>query len=107
MSTLSYESGAERFGDFLSTFCVPDENGEKKFVYADQIRALSQRQQVPLYIQLEDVENFDNELYQEIRRNTHRYSKIAYDVVDKLIKEQLGTEPVSFSYIILLVYGIF
>uniref|UniRef100_A0AC34QMQ0 DNA replication licensing factor MCM7 n=1 Tax=Panagrolaimus sp. JU765 TaxID=591449 RepID=A0AC34QMQ0_9BILA len=92
MSTLTYEGGAERFGDFLSTFCVPDENGDKKFVYADQIRAISQRQQVPLYIHLEDVENFDNELYQEIRFNTHRYSKIVYDVVDKLIREQLGTE---------------
>ena len=95
---LSYESGRERFADFFQTFCVTDENCEKRFVYAEQIRQLTSRTQVPMYIDLGDLETHDEELYKEVRHNTARYATLVYEVVDKLIKEQLGINPVSFSF---------
>lgn len=93
---LSYESGRDRFADFFQTFCVTDENCEKRFVYAEQIRQLANRVQISMYIDLGDLETHDEELYKEVRRNTARYATLVYDVIDNLIKQQLGNNPVSF-----------
>jgi len=46
-----------------------------------------------MYIDLGDLETHDEELYKEVRRNTARYATLVYEVVDKLIKEQLETNP--------------
>jgi DNA replication licensing factor MCM7 len=90
---LDYDLARERLTEFLQNFCVSDQNGDKTFVYADQIRQISNRLLSALYISLDHVQDYDTELYKEARKNSARYHQLTLDVVDKLVRDALGNHP--------------
>uniref|UniRef100_A0A7E4UM18 DNA replication licensing factor MCM7 n=1 Tax=Panagrellus redivivus TaxID=6233 RepID=A0A7E4UM18_PANRE len=93
MSILDYDQARERFTDFFQTFIRPDENGDKTFVYADKIRSVAHREETAVFVDLDDVQQHDEELYDAIRKNSSRYHLLAYDVVDKLVQDAIGDNP--------------
>lgn len=92
---MDYELARERITDFLKSFYNDEEDGTKKFVYMNKISLLTQRKEVGLYINVEDVNIHDPELADWINENTCRYRNLFYDCVDNIIQELLGNE-VSF-----------
>lgn len=66
-------------------FCVQDEDGTKNFKYSNQLTKLAHREQVALYVELDDVNEFDDDLADAIIQNTRRYTNIASDVVYEIL----------------------
>uniref|UniRef100_A0A0M3IS31 MCM_N domain-containing protein n=1 Tax=Ascaris lumbricoides TaxID=6252 RepID=A0A0M3IS31_ASCLU len=87
-----FDKEKEKIRDFLSTFYYEDDSGGKNFPYADQIIHLAERDQVGLYINLDDVHEFDPGLVDAIRGNARRYHQLFSDVVDELIHDHLGDQ---------------
>jgi DNA replication licensing factor MCM7 len=92
-AAMDYELARERLTDFFQTFCVPDQNGDKTFIYADQIRQVANRVQTALYVYLDHLLQHDEELYNEVRKNSARYHQLTYDVIDKLVHNELRNAP--------------
>ncbi|VDM43347.1 unnamed protein product [Toxocara canis] len=85
-----YDKEKEKIRNFLSTFYYEDDTGGKIFPYADQIMRLAERNQVVLFINLDDIFEFDPALVDAIRGNARRFHRLFSDVVDELIHDQLG-----------------
>lgn len=54
--------------------------------------------QVGLYINLDDVHEFDPGLVDAIRGNARRYHQLFSDVVDELIHDHLGDQQVYYYF---------
>lgn len=93
MADTDYDKAKERIEDFLMSFYSEDDNGLKKFKYAEKIQKLAQRQQVALYIDQDDVYVHDPELYEWINGNTIRYRQLFYEITQKLIQNEIGDNP--------------
>ncbi|MFH4975466.1 hypothetical protein AB6A40_002175 [Gnathostoma spinigerum] len=85
-----YDKEKEKIRDFLTTFYFDSDDGGKVFPYADQISRLADREQVGIYVNLDDVQEFDPGLVDSIQRNARRYHQLFNEVIDELIIEQLG-----------------
>jgi len=88
--TVDYDEEKKKIIEFLRTFYQDSPNGTKEFVYSDQIMRIAQREQLSLYINLEDIHNDYTELADAIRQNTTRYNKLFYDAVDDMVHELNG-----------------
>lgn len=97
MSDTDYEKAKERIEEFLTNFFSEDDNGLKKFKYQDKIKQLAERQQVALYVDQDDVYVHDPELYDWINGNTIRYRQLFSAVVQKLVQDAIGDNPVRFD----------
>jgi DNA replication licensing factor MCM7 len=95
--TVDYDEEKKKIIEFLRTFYQDSPNGTKEFVYSDQIMRIAQREQLSLYINLEDVHNDYTELADAIRQNTTRYNKLFYDAVDDMVHELNGNTDVSWT----------
>ena len=93
--TLDYDQARDRLSDFFQNFCAADEDGNKSFIYATQVRQIASRERVALYAYLDHLQQHDDELYEEVRKNSARYHQLCYDVIDKLVHEMLADHPVS------------
>lgn len=71
--------------NFLAEYCTQDEDGNKLFKYANQLTKLAHREQVAMYIELDDVHDYDEGLAEAILNNTRRYNNMMSDVVFELL----------------------
>lgn len=92
-STQNYEADKEKLKQFLSGFTTVDDNGRKKFPYADQLTRIAHREQVSLTINLDDLAEFDEELAQSVQENTRRYNMLAADAVWDLLPDYRENDP--------------
>ena len=85
--TSDYEAQSQKLKEFLTGFTTQDDHGNKKFKYAEQLTAVAHREQVSIYIDLDDVAEFDEELAEAIRENTRRYNVLVADVIESLLPD--------------------
>uniref|UniRef100_A0A0N5AEB1 DNA replication licensing factor MCM7 n=1 Tax=Syphacia muris TaxID=451379 RepID=A0A0N5AEB1_9BILA len=89
-----FEKAKENILEFFSTFYYENDDGNKIFPYVDQIQKIAERQQVGLYVNLDDVFDHDPGLVDDIRQNAYRYHRLFADVADELIQQHLnGSQP--------------
>ncbi|KAI1724206.1 MCM2/3/5 family domain-containing protein [Ditylenchus destructor] len=87
---VNYDKMKERIADFFNQFYVNHPSNGKVFAYKNQISEIAYRNQVALYINLEDVHTHDPELSEWISENTCHYRKLFYEIADDLIQDTLG-----------------
>ena len=59
---------------------MDDKTGDKTFKYRTQLTKIAHREQVALNIDLDDVQEFDDDLYNAIVENTRRYTNLLLEV---------------------------
>ncbi|XP_038624223.1 DNA replication licensing factor MCM7 [Tachyglossus aculeatus] len=89
-----YEAEKEKAKKFLQDFYQDDEFGKKQFKYGDQLARLAHREQVALYVDLDDVGEEDPELVDSICENTKRYARLFSDAVQELLPQYKEKEAV-------------
>ncbi|CAH1401536.1 unnamed protein product [Nezara viridula] len=82
---VGYTEMKEKFKEFLITFTSTNEEGHTIFKYADQLTKIAHREQVSLYIELDDIFEFDNSVIEPILQNSRRYNNIFSDLVYELL----------------------
>lgn len=92
---VNYAEMKERLKEFLITFTSLNEEGLTVFKYADQLTKLAHREQVSMYIELDDVFEFDNSLIEPILQNTRRYVIIVADLVQELLPSYKQHEVIA------------
>jgi len=90
-----YEAEKEKLKEFLSNFTTTDDEGRKKFKYAEQLTAIAHREQTSLIIDLDDLAGEDEDLATAIRDNTRRYNMLVAEVVESLLPEYKTREVPS------------
>lgn len=76
-------------------FCSQDARGHKTFKYSNQLTKLAHREQVAMWVELDDVYDFNDDLATAILSNTRRYSSILSDVVFELLPTFVQREVIS------------
>lgn len=87
MARKDYEAEKEKCKRFLQEFYTEDDNGKKLFKYGAQLVALAHREQVALFVDLDDVAEEDPELVESICENAKRYTALFADAVHELLPE--------------------
>ncbi|XP_029437746.1 DNA replication licensing factor MCM7 isoform X2 [Rhinatrema bivittatum] len=95
MPPRDYVAEKEKCKTFLQEFYRHDEFGKKHLTYRSQLAALAHREQVALYIDLDDVTEEDPELVDCICENTRRYTSLFADAVQELLPEYKEKEVVN------------
>lgn len=85
---------AESIKTFFIEFCEQDDSGTKNFKYASQLTKLAHREQVALYVELDDVHEYDEDLAQAIINNTRRYSVMCTDIIFDILPQFKERESV-------------
>lgn len=80
-----YDKERDTLKTFLMEYCTQDDRGNKTFKYSNQLTKLAHREQVAIYIELDDLSDFDHELGNEVINNTRRYSSLISDIVYELL----------------------
>lgn len=75
----------ESLKTFLVEYCHQDDDHGKVFKYSSQLTKLAHREQIAMYIELDDVYDYDDELAMAIINNTRRYVNMAGDVIAELL----------------------
>ncbi|CAG9835322.1 unnamed protein product [Diabrotica balteata] len=85
MARRDYDKDKEQLKTFLMEYCIQDVSGSKNFKYSNQLTKLAHREQVGMWVELDDVNDFDDDLARAIQSNTRRYSTILGDIVFDLL----------------------
>jgi len=81
---------------FLTEFYShSQETGEKVFKYRDALTKIAHREQVQVEVDMDDVSEYDPDLYLAMKSNTNRYQKIIEDLIDAILPE-LRTKDVAY-----------
>lgn len=84
MAPKDYAAEKGKVQRFLEQFCRPGPHG-KEFPYRDRLVALAQREQVALYVELDDLAEEDPELVDAVCENAKRYTRLFADAVHELL----------------------
>ncbi|KAK4879036.1 hypothetical protein RN001_007182 [Aquatica leii] len=84
MSRRDYAKDKDSIKTFLVEFCIQD-GSSKNFKYSTQLTKLAHREQTALYIDLDDVRDYDDGLAEAIMNNTRRYMSMTSDVIYDLL----------------------
>ncbi|XP_046988430.1 DNA replication licensing factor Mcm7 [Schistocerca americana] len=87
MAGKDYASDKEKARQFLVEFASVDEDGMKDFKYAQQLTKLAHRDQVAMFIELDDLYEFDSTFMESVIMNTRRYVNIFSEVVEELLPD--------------------
>ncbi|CAL8094133.1 unnamed protein product [Calicophoron daubneyi] len=90
----NYDSDKESIREFLRSFNKLDENDNKHFVYSEQLTFVANREQTALYISLDDLAEYSEELAEAVESNTLRYQKLFAEVIDGLLPEYRSADVV-------------
>ncbi|XP_046821339.1 DNA replication licensing factor Mcm7 [Vespa crabro] len=83
-----YIKDKEQLKTFLTEFMVMDDKtGDKTFKYRQQLTKLAHREQIALIIELDDIQEFDDELAAAIANNTRRYINLLLELVQEILPE--------------------
>ncbi|CAO1344113.1 unnamed protein product [Diamesa serratosioi] len=85
MAGRNYTEDIETIKNFLSEFCVTDDDGNKTFKYATQLTRLAHREQVGIIIDLDDLADYNESLAEAIQQNTRRYVQFFANVIQELL----------------------
>ncbi|KAF7284013.1 hypothetical protein GWI33_022635 [Rhynchophorus ferrugineus] len=80
-----YDKEADSFKTFLTEYCVQGNDGKKHFKYSEQLTKLAHREQTAMYIELDDLYDFNEDLANEVINNTRRYSILVSDIIFELL----------------------
>lgn len=88
----------DRCRKFLTEFNSNDggSNNQKCFKYGEMLKNLAHRDEVGMFIDLDDVAEYDSELSDLIKENALRYQKLFAETVEQLLPEYKERE-VSFQ----------
>ncbi|KAI4484932.1 hypothetical protein M0802_012940 [Mischocyttarus mexicanus] len=87
-TTRDYVKDKEQLKTFLTEFMVMDDkSGDKIFKYRQQLTNLAHREQVALIIELDDINEFDDELATAIVNNTRRYVNVLLELVQEILPD--------------------
>ncbi|XP_077326711.1 DNA replication licensing factor MCM7 [Lithobates pipiens] len=89
-----YQAEKEKCKTFLQEFYKDDEFGKKNFKYGTQLTNIAHREQVSLYIDLDDLAEEDPELVDAICENARRYTNLFADAVQELLPQYKEKEVV-------------
>ncbi|XP_077614785.1 DNA replication licensing factor MCM7 isoform X2 [Crocuta crocuta] len=95
MAVKDYVLEKEKVKKFLQEFYQDDEFGKKQFKYGNQLVQLAHREQVAMYIDLDDVAEDDPELVDSICENARRYARLFADAVQELLPQYKEREVVN------------
>ncbi|XP_055148398.1 DNA replication licensing factor MCM7 isoform X1 [Symphalangus syndactylus] len=95
MALKDYALEKEKVKKFLQEFYQDDELGKKQFKYGNQLVRLAHREQVALYVDLDDVAEDDPELVDSICENARRYAKLFADAIQELLPQYKEREVVN------------
>ncbi|VDL62638.1 unnamed protein product [Nippostrongylus brasiliensis] len=87
---LDYDKHRSRVREFLETFYDVDQSGSKVFYYREEIQRIAEREQVALYVNLDDIIRFDETLASLIEGNARRFHQLFNEVIDEMVQEILG-----------------
>ncbi|KAL3282490.1 hypothetical protein HHI36_005673 [Cryptolaemus montrouzieri] len=87
-----YEKDSDTIKNFIQEFYKEDSKGNKIFKYAEQLTKLAHREQVSLYIELDDINDYDEDLGTAIVNNTKRYSNLFSDIIYNILPEYVQHE---------------
>eukprot|EP00111_Clytia_hemisphaerica_P020026 TCONS_00059060-protein len=82
-----YAEEKDKIKRFLSEYYEDDDAGKKVFKYGEQLIHLAHREQTTLSIEIDDVQKHDEELAENILKNTRRYSRLVSDSVFDLLPD--------------------
>ncbi|VDO42365.1 unnamed protein product [Haemonchus placei] len=85
-----YDKHKAQVREFVENYYGLDENGSKVFCYRDDVLRIAEREQVALYVNLDDVFRFDETLSTLIEGNARRFHRIFNEVIDEMVQEALG-----------------
>ncbi|XP_065426662.1 DNA replication licensing factor MCM7 [Chrysemys picta bellii] len=94
MAPRDYAAEKEKVKRFLQEFCRDGELGKKDFPYRDQLVSLAHREQVALYVDLDEVAEEDPELVDAVCENAKRYVRLFADAVHELLPQHKEREVV-------------
>ncbi|XP_072096820.1 DNA replication licensing factor MCM7 [Mobula birostris] len=95
MPPRDYQSEKEKCIKFLQEFYTDNELGKKHFKYVEQLVQIAHREQVALYIDLDDIAEEDPELVDSICENTRRYVNLFADAIQEVLPQYKEREVVS------------
>ncbi|XP_073995384.1 minichromosome maintenance 7 [Rhodnius prolixus] len=84
---VNYMEMKEKLKDFIVTYASMDNEGKTVFKYADQLTKIAHREQVALYIELDDIFEYDNSLVEPIINNARRFVNMVSDLVFDLLPD--------------------
>lgn len=95
MAPRDYAAEKEKVKRFLQEFCRDGELGKKEFPYREQLVSLAHREQVALYVDLDEVAEEDPELVDAVCENAKRYARLFADAVHELLPQHKEREVVN------------
>lgn len=87
---IDYDKYKSLVREFLDTYYGIDETGAKIFYYREDVQRIAEREQIALYVNLDDVARYDEALGTLIEGNAKRFHHIFNEVVDEMVREVLG-----------------
>ncbi|NXG04650.1 MCM7 factor, partial [Sakesphorus luctuosus] len=75
----------EKAKRFLQEFYRDSPYGHKEFPYREQLRAMAHREQVALWVALDDVAEDEPELAEAVAENVRRFTRIFSEAVQELL----------------------
>ncbi|KAG5880468.1 hypothetical protein JTB14_000573 [Gonioctena quinquepunctata] len=95
MAKRDYEKDKELLKTLLTEYCIQDSSGRKNFKYSSQLTKLAHREQVAMWIELDDVYDFNEEIAQAIESNTRRYANLISDIVFEILPTFVQNDVVA------------
>ncbi|XP_058803569.1 DNA replication licensing factor Mcm7 [Phymastichus coffea] len=83
-----YDKDKDQFKLLLTEYSkMDDKTGNKYFPYRQQLTKIAHREQVALFIDLDDVRDFDEELAEIVSKNTRRYVNLLLNLVQDILPD--------------------
>lgn len=95
-----YGQDEELAKQFLREFTYVNDEGDLISKYGPKLTELANREATHMYIEIADIEKFNQDFANQILRNTTRYSKIFYSALDQVLpafktKESENKDPID------------
>ncbi|XP_045200836.2 DNA replication licensing factor mcm7-like [Mercenaria mercenaria] len=94
MPPRDYVAEKEKIKTFLQEFYKDGADGGKDFVYGQQLVKLAHREQVGLWIDLDDIYDHDPDLADAITENARRYTSLFADIVQDILPDYREREVI-------------
>lgn len=94
MPPRDYTAEKEKIKTFLQEFYADGADGGKDFVYGQQLVKLAHREQVGLWIDLDDIHDHDPDLADAITENARRYTNLFADIVQDILPDYREREVI-------------
>lgn len=83
-----YDKDKETFKLFLTEYSkMDDKTGEKRFKYREQLTNVAHREQVAFTVNLDDLQEFDDDLAAIVAGNTRRYVNLLLELIQEILPD--------------------